>query len=236
MVRTNSMEPPASSIAAIIRAELLHLDGVIKFAPNRRFTTLYSEGSPADSVLFLESGLVKLCKRGEEGKEIILQIVAPGELFGEQSLGGEHTRATSAEVLQEGAIYNIPRDLFLRFCDTRTDMWRYVAQLLIERKRNLEKKIELLCMQDVEYRILHYMAELASSFGTRLDGHEYAIPLSQGELAGLIGATRETTSTTLNLLARKGLIRLGRRQLIVSSLDGVRNAARDRSSRAVAKA
>jgi CRP/FNR family transcriptional regulator, cyclic AMP receptor protein len=230
------MEPPSSSIAAIVRAELLHLDGVIKFAPNRRFTTLYSEGSPADSVLFLESGLVKLCKRGEEGKEIILQVVAPGELFGEQALGMEHTRATAAEVLQEGTIYVIPKEVFMRFCDGRPDMWRHVAQLLVQRKRELEKKIELLCMQDVEYRILHYMAELAGVFGAKLDGHEYAIPLSQGELASLIGATRETTSTTLNLLARRGLIRLGRRQLVLASLDGVRTAARDRSAKAAAKA
>ena len=230
------MEPPSSSIAAIVRAELLHQDGVIKFAPNRRFTTLYSEGSPADSILFLESGLVKLCKRGEEGKEIILQVVAPGELFGEQALGAEMTRATSAEVLQEGAIYVIPKEQFIRFCDARPDMWRYVAQLLVHRKRDLEKKIELLCMQDVEYRILHYMAELATAFGSRLDGHEFSIPLSQGELAGLIGATRETTSTTLNLLARRGLIRLGRRQLIISSLDGVKNAVKDRGAKAAAKA
>jgi CRP-like cAMP-binding protein len=115
-------------------------------------------------------------------------------------------------------------------------MWRYVAQLLVQRKRELEKKIELLCMQDVEYRILHYMAELAGVFGAKLDGHEYAIPLSQGELASLIGATRETTSTTLNLLARRGLIRLGRRQLVLASLDGVRTAARDRSAKAAAKA
>jgi len=229
------MEPPSSSIAAIVRAELLHQDGVIKFAPNRRFTTLYSEGSPADSLLFLESGLVKLCKRGEEGKEIILQVVAPGELFGEQALNNEHTRATAAEVLQEGAIYVIPKDLFVRFCDARADLWRLVAQLMVQRKRDLEKKIELLCMQDVEYRILHYMAELATSFGSRLDGHEYAIPLSQGELASLIGATRETTSTTLNLLARRGLIRLGRRQMVLASLDGVRTAARDRSAKAVGK-
>ncbi|MGA2597385.1 MAG: Crp/Fnr family transcriptional regulator [Bryobacteraceae bacterium] len=229
------MEPSSSSIAAIVRAELLHQDGVIKFAPNRRFTTLYSEGSPADSLLFLESGLVKLCKRGEEGKEIILQVVAPGELFGEQALSNEHTRATAAEVLQEGAIYVIPKDLFVRFCDSRADLWRLVAQLMVQRKRDLEKKIELLCMQDVEYRILHYMAELATSFGSRLDGHEYAIPLSQGELASLIGATRETTSTTLNLLARRGLIRLGRRQMVLASLDNVRTAARDRSAKAVGK-
>ena len=230
------MESPSSSIAAIVRAELLHQDGVIKFAPNRRFATLYSEGSPADSILFLESGLVKICKRGEEGKEIILQIVAPGELFGEQALGSESTRTAAAEVLQEGAVYVFPRDVFIRFCDKRPDMWRYVAQLLVQRKRELEKKIELLCMRDVEYRILHYMAELAASFGSRLDGgHEYALPLSQGELASLIGATRETTSTTLNLLARRGLIRLGRRQLVLASLDGVRGAANERSAKAAAK-
>jgi CRP/FNR family cyclic AMP-dependent transcriptional regulator len=229
------MEPPSTVIAAIVRAELLHQDGVIKFAPNRRFTTLYSEGSPADSVLFLDSGLVKLCKRGDEGKEIILQVVSGGELFGEQALGMELARSAAAEVLQEGTIYVIPKDIFIRFCNGRPDMWRHVAQLVVQRKRDLERKIELLCMHDVEYRILHYMAELAAAFGSRLDGHEYAIPLSQGELASLIGATRETTSTTLNALARRGLIRLGRRQLILTSLDGVRNAARDRSAKAAAK-
>jgi CRP/FNR family cyclic AMP-dependent transcriptional regulator len=229
------MEPPANAIAAIVRAELLHQDGVIKFAPNRRFTTLYSEGSPADSILFLESGLVKLCKRGDEGKEIILQVVSSGELFGEQALGMETVRSAAAEVLQEGTIYVIPKDVFTRFCDGRIDMWRHVAQLVVQRKRDLEKKIELLCMQDVEYRILHYMAELAAAFGSRIEGNEYAIPLSQGELASLIGATRETTSTTLNGLARRGLIRLGRRQLILASLDGLRSAARDRSAKAVAK-
>ena len=51
-----------------------------------------------------------------------------------------------------------------------------------------------------------------------------------------LGATRETTSTTLNLLARRGLIRLGRRQLVLASLDGVRTAARDRSAKAAGKA
>jgi CRP/FNR family cyclic AMP-dependent transcriptional regulator len=230
------MESPSSSIAAIVRAELLHQEGVIKFAPNRRFTTLYPEGSPADSVLFLDSGLVKICKRGKEAKEIILQIVSSGELCGEQALGLEHVRSSAAEVLQEGTIYVIPKDVFTRFCDGRADMWRHVAQLLVERKCALEKRVELLCMQDVENRILHYMAELAASFGSRLEGgHEYAIPLSQGELSSLIGATRETTSTTLNALARRGLIRLGRRQLILVSLDGVRGAARDRSAKAATK-
>jgi CRP/FNR family cyclic AMP-dependent transcriptional regulator len=221
-----------TSLAAIVRSQVVGLDGVTKFSPNRRFASLYSEGSPADTIFFVESGLVKIHRRGEEGKEIILQIIAPGELFGEQALGMDHTRAVSAEVLQEGLIFAIPRDLFLGFCESHPEMWRHIAMLAINRKRDLEKKIELLCLRDVEYRILYYLAELALTIGQKAEEHEHSIPLSQGELASLIGATRETTSTTLNTLARRGLVRLGRRQLILSSLEGVRSAATERASRA----
>jgi len=108
-------------------------------------------------------------------------------------------------------------------------LWRELSGLLTVRKRELEKKIELLCLHDVEYRILYYMAELAKTFGARSNASEYSIPLSQGELASLIGATRETTSTTLNALARRGIIRLGRRQLIVPSVEGILAAADQRT-------
>ena len=153
-------------------------------------------------------------------------------MFGEQALGTEASRSIAAEVLQEGVIYVIPRDLFVRVCDERPQLWREISSLLTARKRQLEKKIELLCLRDVEYRILYYMADLARMFGAKANGAEYSIPLSQGELAGLIGATRETTSTTLNALARKGVIRLGRRQLIVPSIDGVLQAANQRTQAA----
>jgi len=223
------MDSQSLSIAAVVRSELVNQDGVTKFSPNRRFATVYSEGSPLDSLFFLESGLVKIYKRGEDNKEIILQIISPGELFGEQALGSEAGRSIAAEVLQEGVIYVIPRELFVRVCDQHPELWREISTVLTTRKRQLEKKIELLCLRDVEYRILYYVADLARMFGVRANGAEYSIPLSQGELASLVGATRETTSTTLNHLARKGVIRLGRRQLIVPSIDGVLEAANQRS-------
>ena len=223
------MDSQPNSLAGILRTELINLDGITKFSPNRRFATVYSEGGPADTLYLLESGLVKIYKRGPDNKEIILQIVGAGELFGEQALGTEQTRTISAEVLQEGVISVIPRDLFLRLCEKRPELWREMTGLLTQRKRELEKKIELLCLHDVEYRILYYMAELARTFGAKSNASEYSIPLSQGELASLIGATRETTSTTLNALARRGIIRLGRRQLIVPSVEGILTAADQRT-------
>jgi CRP-like cAMP-binding protein len=219
------MDSQLTSLAALVRDELIHQDGVTRFSPNRRFASVYSEGSPAETLFFVDSGLVKTYKRGDDNKEIILQIVAPGEVFGEQTLAGEQNRTAAAEVLQEGIIYVIPRDLLLRVCERRPDLWREIAGFLASRKRQLEKKVELLCLHDVEYRILYYMAELASALGSKANGSEYSIPLSQGELASLIGATRETTSTTLNALARRGVIKLGRRQLIVPSIEGVLAAA-----------
>jgi CRP-like cAMP-binding protein len=223
------MDLQSTSLAAVVRSDLIGQDGVTKFSPNRRFATVYSEGSPADMIFFIDSGLVKTYKRGADNKEIILQITGAGEIFGEQALGSESSRTMAAEVLQEGIIYVIPRDIFLRVCEKRPELWRDISGVLTVRKRQLEKKIELLCLRDVEYRILYYMAELARAFGAKANGSEYSIPLSQGELASLIGATRETTSTTLNTLARRGLIRLGRRQLIVPSVDGVLAAADQRT-------
>jgi len=220
------MDLQSTSLAAAVRSDLIGQDGVTKFSPNRRFATVYSEGSPADMIFFIDSGLVKTYKRGADNKEIILQITGAGEIFGEQALGSESSRTMAAEVLQEGVIYVIPRDIFLRVCEKRPELWREISGVLTVRKRQLEKKIELLCLRDVEYRILYYMAELARAFGAKSNG---SIPLSQGELASLIGATRETTSTTLNTLARRGLIRLGRRQLIVPSVDGVLAAADQRT-------
>ncbi len=228
------MEPSSQVFASLIRNEVLPQAGVYKLTSTRRFTTVYAQGSPADAVFFLDSGLVKVFKRGEEGKEIILQIVTPGELFGEQALGSDQTRSAGAEVLQDGTIYAIPRQSFAHACDQNSLIWRHVSGLLLGRKHELEKKIELLCMRDVEHRILYYLAELASALAGDNNGVEHSIPISQGELASLIGATRETTSTTLNVLARRGLLRLNRRQLVISSIDNLRAAADNRNMRAVA--
>ncbi len=219
-------------LARIVRADVLSLEGVTRFSPNRRFASLYSQGSPADSIYFLESGLVKTYKRGAESKEVTLEVILPGELFGLQSLGAEKHRRVSAEILHEGSIHVIPRDVFLEFCRARPDIWRLLADALLLANRELEKKIELLCLQDVEYRILHFLVQLAETIGVGGDGRERTIPLSQGELASLVGATRETTSTMLNTLARRGLLRLGRRQLVVPSLDMVRAATGARAARA----
>ena len=223
----------SAALAKFIREELLHQDGVRKHAPARRATILYSGDSPSEGVFFLESGFVKLLMRGRDGKEVLVSIVPPGQIFGEQALYSNGLRMLSAEVMQEGTVYEIPRDLFVTFCDSKPEIWRHLSELFASRQKDLEQKVALLCLYDVESRILHYLGSLASVFGANAAGGvDYSLPLSQSELASLIGATRETTSTTLNALARRGLIKLGRRLLIVSSATALSAAANERMAKA----
>jgi CRP-like cAMP-binding protein len=93
---------------------------------------------------------------------------------------------------------------------------------LLTKKANVERKIEHLCMSDVKERIVYYLDDLAKLNPTA-DSSGSVIHISQNELASLVGATRETTSTTLNTLARQGVIVLGHRLVMIPSLEMMRD-------------
>lgn len=213
------MESSLKLLAAAIRHEILPCAGVTRLSSCRRFASVYSNGSSADSLYFLDSGLVKLSRHDGDTKEIIIDLVTPDRLFGEEALQPDQVHAASAVVLQEGAVFAIPRDVFLRVCNAQPTLWPHFAATLSAGKRRLEKKIEMLGLSDVESRIVFYLNDMADTVGVRVGAVEFSVGLSQGELGNLVGATRETTSTTLNSLARRGLIKLGRRQLIVVKPD-----------------
>jgi len=206
-----------------LHEELLHREGVTKLALSRRTAAVFSSGTPANHIYFLDTGLVKIEKMTDGGKEMLLGVVAPGEIFGEQALLGEGAFSVSAKVLEAGTAYAIPTDLFNRFCERRPEMWRLLVQHFLAKKDELERKIEHLCLSDVKQRIMFYLNELAR-LSMNADGAGSVIHISQNELASLVGATRETTSTTLNSLARQGLIVLGHRLVMIPSLETMREA------------
>lgn len=219
--------------SALIRERLLTREGITRLMQCRRFTVLYSATNPADSLFFVESGLVKIVKHGPDNKEVLLALVRPGEIFGEEALLLGGPRHSSAEVLQEGTIFVIPKEIFARFCSETPQVWRMLAELLAQRVCDLEQKVELLLMRDVEQRILINLAELAEAVGVPQEDGGHAVQFSQGEIASLVGATRETTSSTLNALARRGLVKLGRRKLIVSDPQALRAVAESPRVRSV---
>ena len=80
-------------LTSLIRSDLLHVDGVRKLAPARRFASLVTSETAPECLFFLDSGYVKVVRRGADSKEVLLSIIGPGEIFGEHALLNRTPRA-----------------------------------------------------------------------------------------------------------------------------------------------
>src|SRR5512133_1136913 len=106
------MSSRLSALANAIREDLLHAEGVRRLAFPRRGATVFASGTPASQIYFLDSGLVKIERTSEANKDLLLGIVASGEIFGEQALLGESAYPVSASLMEPGTVYSIPVDVF----------------------------------------------------------------------------------------------------------------------------
>ncbi len=213
-------------LKSAIQDELRALPDAIRLPSLQRCTSLYAQSQAADAVFLVEDGLVKLTKTNETGAKIILAICGPGQLVGEEALSeSAQSYYTEAVALTSATVQRIPGQAILAATGRDPALGSAIIGYLLNQKLQLAEKVELLCLEDVEHRILHYLAELSSLLPAGENGDGHQIPITQLELADLIGATRETTSTTLNQLERRGLLRLSRRLLTIPSPEVLRDAA-----------
>lgn len=218
-------------LAPVVRTALSSMPEASRLASLRRSTSLFSQGQAADSVYFIEDGLVKLTRTNDHGGRIILAICGPGHLIGDEALSQDTPHYyTEAEVLSTANLFRVPREALGHAISHSPELSSAMMTYLLQRKLTLAMKVELLCLHDVEYRILHYLAELSALVKPTEEAEGYQVPITQLELADLIGATRETTSTTLNQLERRGLVKLSRRLLTIPSPVTLRSAAMARAA------
>ena len=215
-----------SSIAQIVRTLSVPSPEITRMSSVRRYTALFSQGEEADSLFVIEEGLVKLTRSNGDGNRVILAMCGAGDIVGEEVLGGSHSKyAADAEAITPSNLFRIPRDTLTRMVHQDPEFAGQLIQFLLHRRQTYAKKVELLCFNDVKYRILFYLVELTSLVRPELGGNGCHLPITQAELANLVGATRETTSTTLNQLEKRGLLKLSRRLLTIPSPTLLRSAA-----------
>jgi CRP-like cAMP-binding protein len=215
-----------SLLTSDVQDQLRALPDVSRLGSVQRCASLYTQSQPADSIFLIDEGLVKLTRMDGSGGKIILSICGPGQLVGEETLSQEpQSYYTEATAITSGSFHRVPRQPLLEALQVNSRLGSALVDYLLNRKLQLAEKVELLCLHDVEHRILHYLAELSLLLPAMPNGDGHQIPITQLELADLIGATRETTSTTLNQLERKGLLKLSRRLLTIPSPESLRHAA-----------
>lgn len=185
------------------------------------------------SVYLLEQGLVRIYRLSESGLETTLGYVRPGEVFGELAAFGDYPRESFAQASERAIVWKIPRQVFQPLVASRPRLGFHITKQIGERLKRIESRVENLVFRDVHARVILTLLELAEGFGERRpDGAvSLQVPLTQAELATLVGSTRQSVNASLRELDQAGLLARDGRTLVLRDLEALGRAARSPGAR-----
>ena len=184
--------------------ELLALSRLERFAPK---DVVFLKGDPGDCLYAIMSGRVGITTTSETGKEIFLNILDPGEVFGEIALLDGKERTAGAMALDPAELLRIERDDFLPFLERNPKLSIRLMRVLCERIRWTSDIIEDTIFLDVPHRLAKRLLALVSQYGkpTR-EGITIDIKLSQENLGQMLGVSRESVNKGIRALESQGVI------------------------------
>jgi CRP/FNR family cyclic AMP-dependent transcriptional regulator len=188
-----------------------------------RGTALFHEGQQADRVMVVLSGTVKLSSVSEEGKEVLLALRGPGDLLGELGALDGRPRSASAIAVEDLEALVVPVADFKAFLEKHPRAALVIVEMLARRLRDADRKRVEFAAQDSMSRVAARIVELSERFGEEHDGVlQIDLPISQEELAGWTGCSRDSVVKALQAMRGLGWIDTERRRITVRDLDAVR--------------
>ena len=158
---------------------------------------LFMEGEPGRSVFLLASGGIQLYKSSPEGKEVVIKVVKPGEIFAEVILFERDHYPVSATAIEESQVYLFPKKQFYSLLDHEVFRNDFI-RMLMQKQRYLVDQILNLSVADVEKRFFRFLRD---QYGKKED---YTVPLSKKNIAATIGTLPETLSRLILRLKNEG--------------------------------
>ncbi len=193
----------------------------------RRGEVLFHEGDSGDKLYIVTEGKVKLGRTSSDGRENLLAILGPGQMFGELSLFDPGPRSTTVTAVTETRLMSLAHADLTQWLNGRPAVARGLLSQLAHRLRKTNDVVADLVFSDVPGRVAKALLDLADRFGrTADDGVHVHHDLTQEELAQLVGASRETVNKALADFASRGWLRLEPRSVVIMDLDRLRRRAR----------
>jgi CRP/FNR family transcriptional regulator len=197
--------------AGLVSEEMARITTYARSLRKARGEFIYTPGDRAEFVYILRQGRIKLSVLSESGKEIAIDIIQPDEIFGEFALVDESLRSNMAQALDDVLMWVFTKRDFTHLLSSQPKLALSYIRLVGDRRRRMEKKLSDITSKDVCARICELLHELSTSAATFENvATDYLVPLTHYDVASLIGAARQTTTTILNDLERRGIIELGR--------------------------
>lgn len=169
---------------------------------------LFWEGEPAEWLVFVAEGQVKMIKHSESGRETILATFGPGQIVGEVGVLVGETYPATAQALEPSRIFGIRRDDYIALVRENPELAWALIQELGHRLQRAHETIRSLAVEKVERRVARVVLRMANTAGERLeDGSvRISVPLSRQDIADMAGTVIETAIRTLSKFQKQGLI------------------------------
>lgn len=188
---------------------------------------LFAEGDEGDRLYVVVDGKVKLTRSAADGRENLLAVVGPGEMFGELSLFDPRPRTASAVAITDTVLAELCNDKLRQWLQGRPQVAEKLLQALAQRVRRSNDILADLVFTDVPGRVAKALLDLADRFGEEThEGLHVNHDLTQEELAQLVGASRETVNKALADFASRGWLQIEARAVIVYEVERLRRRAR----------
>ena len=192
-----------------------------------RGEVLFHEGDPGDSLYVVLRGKVKLGRTSGDGRENLVAVLGPGEMFGELSLFDPGPRSAGATALVDSTLLGLSQDELTPWLATRPDVARALLRAIARRLRRTNDSMSDLVFSDVPGRVAKALLDLSARFGTAAeDGIHVAHDMTQEELAQLVGASRETVNKALADFAGRGWLRLEARAVVLTNVERLSQRSR----------
>lgn len=212
--------------SGLSEVELKEITAAARSLRKERGEFVYMPGDRADSVYVLKKGRIKLSVLSDSGKEIAIDIIQSGEMFGEFALIDESERSNMTQALDDVTILVFDKRDFASLIKSQSNLALNYIRMVGDRRRRMEKKLSDITSKEVPARVCELLHELsANALPAEQVHHQSLIPLTHQDVASLIGASRQTTTSVLNDLMRSGFIELGRGWVRIKSLKDLQRYA-----------
>jgi CRP/FNR family cyclic AMP-dependent transcriptional regulator len=203
-------------IAALLRKQIL-----------RKGDALFRKGEEGHSLYMITAGKIKIVRQSRDGDEMILAMLSVGDFCGEMALLDGMSRSADAVAVEETHLYGLNRKDFLAYVMNNETAVKAILSALSKRLRKADDSLEDIFFLDVAARLAKKLIELAMGSGFQKgEGEPVKLSVTQKDLAGMIGATRESVNKELRALREKNLIGLSSNNILILDMEALQQRIR----------
>ncbi len=187
--------------------ELKEMEPYLLTAAFKKKETIFSEGEPPEWFYLVLSGKVKITKLSHEGKELILELISPHDIFGGVAVIRGFAYPANAVAMEDSEVLKISRKNLMRLVDRFPNLMYFIALQLGDRMKSSYDSLKNIALERVEARIAALLLKLANKLGVETgEGTLIDMRLTKQDVADMVGTTVETSIRTFSKFKKDGLV------------------------------